>query len=164
MHTHARTHTHTHTYTHSYTHTERLLHSLIEHLQIFFLLCSFSVLLHLFNHHTVEDLQVITFSLCRTEYHFFLDAYVCGGGDFVLLVSVSQQHLYSFVCPWECLEKWRYWQAQASSQLVHLSIHGPLLLRVTIQVRFRICQRVWFSFHSWLHTHIHRKYNKQLTA
>lgn len=66
----------------------------------FVLLYSFSVSLRLFNHHTIENLRVITFSLCRTEYNFFLD--MCGSGSSVLLVSESQQHLESFV---GCLEK-----------------------------------------------------------
>lgn len=64
----------------------------------FILLYSFTFTL--FNHHTIENLRVITFSLCRTEYHFFLD--MCGSGGSVLLVSASRQHLESFV---GCLEK-----------------------------------------------------------
>lgn len=75
----------------TYTYIEWQLHSHNEHLPISSFFYSFHVSLHLFNHGTVEDLRVITFSLCRTEYHFFLD--VCGGGGSVLLVSASQQHL-----------------------------------------------------------------------
>lgn len=99
----------------------------------------FSVSRLLFNHHAVEEGRVITFSLGRTEYHFSLDA--CGGGGSVLLVSASQQHRESFVGSWECGEKRRRWQARAICQLVRLSLHGLLLLGVTVQVRFRICQQ-----------------------
>lgn len=60
-----------------------------------------------------------------------------------------------FLSPWEGLEKSRCWQAQASCQLVHLSLHGLLLFGVTVQVRFRVCQRDQFFFYCWLHTHAH---------
>lgn len=118
----------------------------------FFSLYSFSVLLHLFNHGTVVEVGAGTFSLCRTEYHFLSEE--CGGGVFLLLVSAPLKLCWSLRVLRE--KKRRCWQAQASCQLVYLSLHELLLLGVSVQVRFRICQRDEFSFHCRVLTHKRR--------
>lgn len=63
----------------------------------------------------------------------------------VVVLCYWSQHLSSTfkasAVPESAQKKRRCWQAQASCQLVHLSLHGLLLLGVTVQVRFRICQQ-----------------------